>query len=98
MEEGGSVRPTGKDRGSVGQKMIAEPVKQTFSFDNAEERMVESALASCSAEDDQGVCSSDEVIDGLFSGTILRDCVKALKCNVEYKESERPLDYFVLVF
>ena len=96
LEDGGSVRQAGQDRGSVGQKMIAEPVKQAFSFDNKEEEEeVESAFASCSAEDVQGVCSADEVIDGLFSGTILRDCVKALKCNVEYKESERPLDYFV---
>jgi len=94
LEEGGSVRQAGRDRGSVGDGMIAEPVKRVFSLDNSEqERIVENAFASCSAEDDQGVCSSGEVRDGVYSGTILRNCVKALKCSVE--EHIPPLDYFV---
>ena len=99
LEEGGEVRQAGRDRGSVGDGMIAAPVKQVFSLDNAEqERIVESAFASCSAADERGVCSSGadsetKVRDGVFSGTILRNCVKALKCSVE--EDIPPLDYFV---
>ena len=95
LEEGGSVRQAGRDRGSVGDGMIASPVKKAFSLDNLEqERIVESAFASCSAEDEGGVCSSgEEVRDGVFSGTILRNCVKSLKCSVE--QGIMPLDYFV---
>lgn len=94
LEEGGSVRQAGRDRGSVGDGIIEAPVKQVFSLDNYEqERIVESAFDSCSADDVQGICSYGEVRDGLFSGTILRNCVKALKCPVE--EDTNPLDYFV---
>ena len=99
LEEGGSVRQAGRDRGSVGDGMIVSPVKRAFSLDNAEqEKIVESAFASCSAAGDKGVCSygadsETKVRDGVFSGTILRNCVKALKCSVE--EDIPPLDYFV---
>ena len=98
LEEGGSVRQAGRDRGSVGDGMIVEPVKrELFSLDNSDqERIVEKAFASCSSmEDKDGHCGGEEERDGVFSGTILRDCVKALKCNVESKGSERPLDYFI---
>ena len=78
--------------------MIAPPVKRAFSFDNAEqERIVESAFASCSAETIRVFVVPDDgetkVRDGVFSGTILRNCVKALKCSVE--EDIPLLDYFV---
>ena len=92
LEQGGSVRQAGKDRGSVGDGII-------FSLDDPEERdKVESAFASCSATDDQGLCSSGDdaetqVRDGVFSGTILRNCVKSLNCSVE--RDTHPLDYFV---
>ena len=99
LEEGGEVRQAGTDRGSVGDGMIAPPIKRAFSLDNAKQReIVESAFASCSAADERGVCSSGvdgetKVRDGVFSGTILRNCVKALKCSVE--EDIPLLDYFV---
>ena len=97
LPEGGEVRQAGRDRGSVGDGMIAEPVKRVYSLNNEEEEeKVEKAFASCTATDERGPCSSEEEVrDGVFSGTILRDCVKALKCNVESKGSERPLDYFI---
>ena len=98
LEEGGSVRQGGEARGFVGDGMIVAPKKKVYSLDNGEEEeKVEKAFASCSMEDKEGDCGDEkeEERDGVFSGTILRDCVKALKCNVEYKGSERPLDYFI---
>jgi len=88
LEQGGSIRKVGYNRGPVGDGII-------FSLDDPE---VERAFASCSATDDQGLCSSGDdaetqVRDGVFSGTILRNCVKALNCSVE--RDTHPLDYFV---
>ena len=99
LPEGGEVRQAGRDRGSVGDQMIVPPVKRAFSLDNEEEEeKVEKAFASCSTADERGLCNSGtdsetKVRDGVFSGTILRNCIKALKCSVE--EDIPPLDYFV---
>ena len=90
LPEGGTVSKAGEDRGSVGSG--GTPIAIQFPIGD---EGLKHAFDTCTMTDRYGI-SKCGVRDGVFSGTILRGCVKSARCNGDViGPNDMPLDYFV---
>ena len=90
LPEGGTVSKAGEDRGAVGSG--GTPIAIEFPIGD---KGLRHAFESCTNTDRYGI-SKCGVRDGVFSGTILRECVKGARCNGDViGPNDMPLDYFV---
>ena len=90
LPEGGTVSKAGEDRGAVGSG--GTPIAIEFPIGD---QGLKQAFDSCTMTDRFGI-SKCGARDGVFSGTILRECVKGARCNGDViGPNDMPLDYFV---
>ena len=90
LPEGGTVSKAGEDRGAVGSG--GTPTLLRFPIGD---KGLKDAFDSCTMTDKYGI-SKCGVRDGVFSGTILRGCVKHARCTGDViGPNDMPLDYFV---
>ena len=90
LPEGGTVSKAGEDRGAVGSGGI--PTLLRFPIGD---KGLKDAFDSCASTDKYGI-SKCGVRDGIFSGTILRECVRGARCTGDViGPNDMPLDYFV---
>lgn len=89
LPQGGTVSKVGEDRGPVGSG--GTPIAIKFQIGD---KGLKDAFDSCTSTDSYGI-SNCGVRDGLFSGTILRGCVKGAGCTRDViGPNDMPLDYF----